>query len=70
MTSPPLAYRDNITHGYGGPPDPDRLYTPKSVTARLDGLAIRRAKRVRRPVPTAEGERVAIDTLVRAERPT
>ncbi len=61
--------RDNITRGYGGPQDPDLLYTPESVTAELNGLAIRRAERVRRPVRAPEGERVAIDTLVRAERP-
>ena len=61
--------RDNITRGHGGPQDPDRLYTPAEVTAELDGLAVRRAEQVMRPVPTPEGERTAIDTLVRAERP-
>jgi 2-polyprenyl-3-methyl-5-hydroxy-6-metoxy-1,4-benzoquinol methylase len=61
--------RDNIARGYGGPQDPDRLYTPATVTAELDGLAIRRAEQVLRPVQAAEGERTAIDTLVRAERP-
>jgi 2-polyprenyl-3-methyl-5-hydroxy-6-metoxy-1,4-benzoquinol methylase len=61
--------RDNITSGHGGPQDPDRLYTPAAVTAELDGLAILRAEQVTRPVRTPEGERTAIDTLVRAERP-
>jgi 2-polyprenyl-3-methyl-5-hydroxy-6-metoxy-1,4-benzoquinol methylase len=61
--------RDNVTRGYGGPPDPDRLYTPAAVTAELSGLVIRRAEQVLRPVPTPDGERTAIDTLVRAERP-
>jgi SAM-dependent methyltransferase len=61
--------RDNITRGHGGPQDPGRLYTPAAVSAELDGLAIRRAEQVMRPVPTPEGERTAIDTLVRAERP-
>ena len=60
--------RDNITRGYGGPQDPDRLYTVAAVTAELGGLAIRRAGQVPRPVQAAEGERTAIDTLVRAER--
>jgi hypothetical protein len=46
-----------------------RLYTPAAVTADLDGLAIRLAEQIMRPVPTPEGERIAIDTLVRAERP-
>ena len=61
--------QDNITHGYGGPQDPERLYTPSLVTAELGGLTIQRAERVSRPVQTPEGERVAIDTLVRATRP-
>ena len=61
--------RDNITRGHGGPQDLDRLYTPAAVTAELDGLAVRRAEQVIRPVRTPEGERIAIDTLVRAERP-
>ncbi len=61
--------RDNIARGHGGPQDPDRLYTPAMVTAELDGLVIRRAEQVMRPVPTPEGERTAIDTLVLAQRP-
>ena len=60
--------RDNITRGHGGPQDPGRLYTPAAVTAELDGLAVLRAEQVIRPVRTPEGERTAIDTLVRAER--
>ncbi len=61
--------RDNITRGHGGPQDPDRLYTPAVVAAELDGLTVRRAEQVTRTVTTPEGERTAIDTLVRAERP-
>ena len=60
--------RDNIARGHGGPQDPDRLYTPTMVAAELGGLTIRRTERVPRPVRTPEGERTAIDTLVRAER--
>ncbi len=60
--------RDNIAHGHGGPQDPGRLYTPALVTAELDGLDIRKAEQVERHVQTPEGERTAIDTLVRAER--
>jgi SAM-dependent methyltransferase len=61
--------RDNIARGHGGPQDPGRLYTPATVAAELDGLAVRRAEQVMRPVRTPEGEQTAIDTLVRAERP-
>ena len=61
--------RDNLTRGHGGPQDPDRLYTAAAVTAELDGLAVRRAEQVMRTVRTPQGERTAIDTLVRAERP-
>lgn len=61
--------RDNIARGHGGPQDPDRLYTPGLVTAELGGLAVRRAEQVLRTVHTPEGDRTAIDTLVRAERP-
>ncbi len=61
--------RDNLDRGYAGPQDPDILYTVPALTAELGGLAIRRAEQVTRPVATDDGERVAIDTLVRAERP-
>jgi len=61
--------RDNLGRGYGGPQYPHVLWTPASVAAALDGLTVERAEQVRRHVQTAEGERVAIDTLVRAGRP-
>jgi len=61
--------RDNLGRGYGGPQYPHVLWTPESVAGALDGLTIQRAEQVRRHVQTAEGERVAIDTLVRAARP-
>ncbi len=56
--------------GHGGPQDPDQLYTPATITAELDGLAIRRAEQVLRPVRAPEGKRTAIGTLARAERPS
>lgn len=59
---------ENIEHGYGGPQDAARLYTPELITASLGGLTIERAGRVKRPVQTPDGERVAIDTLVLASR--
>jgi SAM-dependent methyltransferase len=61
--------RDNITRGYGGPRDPDRLYTTAAVTAELGELAIVRAEQVPRPVRAADGDHTAIDTLIRAGRP-
>jgi SAM-dependent methyltransferase len=58
----------NIAHGYGGPQDPDRLFTPDDVIPALAGLRVERAERVHRPVATPAGERIAIDALVRARR--
>ncbi len=58
----------NLTEGTGGPPDPAVLYTPESITRSLGGLTVVRAERVRRPVATADGDREAVDTLVRASR--
>ena len=59
----------NLTRGWGGPQYPDVLWTPPAVAAGLDGLTVHRAEQVERHVQTADGEQVAIDTLVRAERP-
>lgn len=58
----------NLTEGIGGPTNADVLYTPETIAAALDGLRIQRADRVRRAVRTGDGERPAIDTLVRATR--
>jgi len=58
----------NLTDGTGGPRDPSVLYEPEDVVAGLppgSGLVVERAEQVRRPV---EGERDAIDVLVRARR--
>ena len=61
----------NRTDGYGGPQNPDVLFTPDDVVADLadGGLLVEKAERVPRPVTTADGPRVAIDALVRARRP-
>jgi SAM-dependent methyltransferase len=59
----------NPAEGYGGPKDPAVLFTEHDVVADVPALEIVRAERVRRPVPTPEGEAVALDVLVRAERP-
>ena len=60
---------DNISRGHGGPQDPLVLHRVDSVVAALPGLTIHRADQARRAVLTGEGERVAIDTVVRAQRP-
>ena len=60
---------DNISRGYGGPQDPRVLHRADAVVPALTGLDIKRAGQARRPVQTADGERVAIDTVVRAQRP-
>ena len=57
--------RENLVSGTGGPRDTGVLLDSEEVAAELDGLVIERAERVLRPV---EGERDAIDMLVRARR--
>jgi SAM-dependent methyltransferase len=60
----------NIAEGWGGPQEPAVLYTAEDVTGDLAGTALRveRAERVERAVETPEGERIALDALVRARR--
>jgi SAM-dependent methyltransferase len=60
----------NIDEGHGGPQDPAVLYTAGDVVSDLEdaGLDIERAEKVRRPVETSDGTRVALDALVRASR--
>jgi len=62
-----------VRDGVGGPQDPAVLFTPADVVddlAPVDGLEVERAGRVLRPVPTPEGERQAVDALVRVHRRT
>jgi SAM-dependent methyltransferase len=61
----------NLQHGYGGPQDATRLYTADDVVTDIEGsgLPIERAERVERPVQTPDGERIALDALLRARRP-
>ena len=60
----------NLEHGHGGPQDPAVLYTADDVVDDIDGpdCSIERAERVERPVHTPDGERIALDALVRARR--
>jgi SAM-dependent methyltransferase len=60
---------DNIAHGVGGPQDPSVLYGAGDVVRDIKGLQIVRATQVLRPVTTGEGEKNAIDVLVRGVRP-
>jgi len=62
--------RANLEQGHGGPQEPTVLYTAEDVVADLDGLQIERAERVERPVQTPDGDRIALDALVRAVRPS
>lgn len=61
---------DNLTEGYGGPQDPEVLLSADAVVEDLSttGLTIESAGQVPRTVPTDDGERTAIDLLVRATR--
>lgn len=64
----------NLTEGFGGPKDPEVLFSPEDLLADLrtvdppDAFVVERAERVRRPVTTADGEHEAIDVLLRARR--
>ncbi|HEX6310142.1 MAG TPA: class I SAM-dependent methyltransferase [Acidimicrobiia bacterium] len=60
--------RSNLDGGYGGPQDPAVLATPDEIAAAMDGLDVVKAELVHRVVETAEGDRVAIDHVVRARR--
>jgi SAM-dependent methyltransferase len=57
----------NLTEGWAGPSDPSVLFTPDDVVGELQGLAIERADRVRRPVTDEDGRsQVQVDAVVRA----
>lgn len=61
--------RSNLENGYGGPQNPDLLFSRQEVAAGLIGLEVVRSTLVTRSVETEEGLFEAIDTLVRAQRP-
>lgn len=58
----------NLDGGYGGPQDPGVLTTAPALLAAIGDLSVIRAEPVERPVTTPEGERVAIDHVLRAVR--
>ena len=63
---------DNLSRGYGGPPDASVLYRVSDATdaAVNAGLTIERAEQAIRVVDTDSGSRDAVDTVVRARRPS
>jgi SAM-dependent methyltransferase len=64
--------RDNLEHGVGGPQDPDILLTVEEVVDDLatTGVTVEVARQVERAVDVDGRSRTAIDTLVRAHRPS
>lgn len=62
---------ENLTKGVGGPQEASVLFTADDVLSDIDGsgLVPERAFQARRPVETDEGERDALDVVVRAVRP-
>ena len=59
----------NLDAGWGGPRDPSVLCGPDDVVTDVEGLDIAKATRVDRHVTTDEGDKTAIDVLVRGTRP-
>jgi SAM-dependent methyltransferase len=57
--------------GLPGPKDSGVLWDPEEVAAELAelGLIVERSRHVQRPVETPDGERMAVDTEIRAHRP-
>ncbi len=62
--------RSNVEYGHGGPPSEDVCYDVDRTVAALGGLDVLTASVVERHVATADGDRIALDTLVIARRPT
>lgn len=58
----------NLDGGYGGPQDPAVLTTAPDLVPVIGDLAVIRAEAVERPVTTPDGERIAIDHVLRAVR--
>ncbi len=60
---------DNRIRGFGGPQHPGLLYTVAEVVDAMgDELVIEKAGQVERRLKTADGEKVAIDLVIRAKR--
>ena len=59
----------NLADGYGGPQDPAVLFGVEDLSADLSALHILKAEQVRRAVHADDGDKWAIDALVRAVHP-
>lgn len=60
---------DNLQRGYGGPQNPENLPTVDQVVAAIGGrLTIERAEQAIRVVNTDDGQRDAIDLIVRGRK--
>jgi len=60
--------RSNVERGHGGPPSADVCYSVDDTVAALGGLDVTTAEVTERPVETPDGTKVALDTLVIAQR--
>jgi SAM-dependent methyltransferase len=62
---------ENLEQGWGGPRDPSILWRHEQIADLFtaEGLHIKTAGLVDRPIETTDGPRTAQDTLVRAHRP-
>lgn len=64
--------RTNLVDGHGGPQDPDVLWTVEEIVDAIGASGVEATVEqravVERRVTTDDGERVALDTLVRATR--
>ena len=61
--------RSNVDQGHGGPPSADVCYSVDETVAALEGLDVTTAEVAERHVETDDGMKVALDTLVIAQRP-
>jgi SAM-dependent methyltransferase len=59
----------NLERGFGGPRNPELLYTPGEIAGGLTGMSIQRAESALRPVTTDHGDDYAVDCVVCAVRP-
>jgi len=60
---------DNVTRGFGGPPNPSVCYTVERTRSALGGLVIERLGQVTRPVEKDGASHDAIDLVAFARRP-